>query len=139
MPHDIPQSVEDVLDDNATFEPAALAAVRELARAKPWQGTDEERLAKLNACAAKLADAYGHEHWTFELGPVPRANPLNHVVTIHKLSVVTFLNYMAQLRGQNPFGAYRWSLNLFKRCFPRSFASAEQVGPNLVRREHPTV
>jgi hypothetical protein len=134
MPHfDIPNSVEDVLDDNATFDPAALAAVKALARSKPWQGTDEERVAKFNACAAALAAAYSIPAWTVKLGDVAGVDPVDRVLTMEKLSVVTFLNAMTLARGCTPFAAFRWSINIFRRCFPRSYAQCQHVGPYLVR------
>jgi hypothetical protein len=132
MDGDLP-NVADILDDNATFDPAALAAVRELARSRPWRGDDAERLAKLNACAAKLAAAYQHDAWTFALGLTPSIDREQRVVTLSKPSVVTFLNIMALVRGQSMVGAFRWSINIFKRCFPRSFAACRQVGPLLIR------
>lgn len=137
LPSDLPQRVEDVLDDNATFEPAALAAVRELARAKPWQGDDAARLEKLNACAARLAAAYGHEVWTVRLGSAPAVDQSARVVVLTKPSVVTFLHFMAAARGLSPFGCFRWSVNIFRRCFPRSFARCEHVGPFLVAAGRP--
>jgi hypothetical protein len=130
--------VADVLDDGATFEPAALAAVRDLARGKPWQGTDAERLVKFNACAAALAAAYRFQPWTIALADEShpaQIDEASHVLTVDRLSVVTFLHFMALARGQNVVGAMRWSINIFRRCFPRSFARMRQVGPYLVTPE----
>jgi hypothetical protein len=46
---------------------------------------------------------------------------------------VTFLHEFAHARGFDERQACRWSINLFRRCFPRSFASCRQVGHTLVR------
>jgi hypothetical protein len=131
-------SVADVLDDGATFEPAALAAVRGLARGKTWQGTDAERLAKFNECAAALAAAYRFQAWTVALADAAHPASIDeehHVLTVDRLSVVTFLNFMGHARGHDAVGALRWSINIFRRCFPRSFARMRQVGPYLITPE----
>src|SRR5687768_1724691 len=120
MSNELPESVQDVLDDNATFEPAAVAAVRKFARSKPFQGTDAERLAKFNTCAAELSAAYGLEPWTVVMGFRSELDHEHHRLVLKKLSVVTFLHAMGAARGLPVFGRFRFSLNLFKRFFPRS-------------------
>jgi len=132
---DIPSSVEDVLDDSATFQPAALAAVKALARSKPWTGTDAERLEKFNACAAALASAYSAPAWTIIIGEPGQFDAQQHVFPLEKLSVVSFLHAMALIRGCNRFSAYRWSINIFRRCFPKSYARCRHDGPNLIVAE----
>jgi hypothetical protein len=54
-----PNTVAEVLRNNATFNPATLAAVRALARAKPWRLSPDDRLARFNETAVALAAAYG--------------------------------------------------------------------------------
>src|SRR4051812_47332735 len=60
-PDDYPPSVHEVVDDNMTFKPAALAAVRLLARSKPWAGSLDERHEKFRKLYADLSAAYGIE------------------------------------------------------------------------------
>ena len=47
--------------------------------------------------------------------------------------MLTYLHEFAHARGYDERGACRWSLNLFRRCFPRSFARCRPVGHTLVR------
>ncbi|MBV8780748.1 MAG: hypothetical protein JO353_05060 [Phycisphaerae bacterium] len=131
MPADFDFTVDDVLDDHATFAPGALAAVRAFARSKPWAGSNDERLAKFNACLARLCEAYGMPQWMMELGDRPSINFATHRFVHTRLSVVTFLHSFAIARGQSDFSRFRWSINMFRRCFPASFARCERVGPFL--------
>lgn len=129
-----PATVAEVLDDRMTFRPAALAAVRQLARAKPWQGSPAERLAKLQACLQSLAAAYDLPCPSLKVRVTACYLPhRNRIQLTSSLSVVTLLHEFAHARGFDERQACRWSLNLFRRCFPRSFAACRQVRHVLVR------
>lgn len=131
-----PNSGADVLDDRARFRPEAIRACRRLARGKPWRGTVRERLAKFRACLRGLAAAYGI--------PCPRLRYLpasfdcyrerDNTIVLAKLSVVTLLHEFAHARGFDERRACRFSLNLFRRVFPRSFARCRFEGHMLVAR-----
>ena len=138
MPHqdNYPATVAEVLDDRATFLPDALRAVKRFRRTKPWQGGGEERLAKLWILNGELARAYDipEPRLTVALRGGDWYNKASHVICLSpRLSVVTFLHEFAHARGMDERRACRWSLNLFRRCFPRSFARCRQVGHTLVR------
>jgi hypothetical protein len=131
-----PASVAEVLDPAMTFRPAALRAVRALARSRPWRGSVAVRALKLQACLIELSAAYGLR--LPALSVVPGAadcyRPAAHEIVLgERLSVVTFLHEFAHARGHDERQACRWSLNLFRRCFPRSFARCRAVGHTLVR------
>jgi hypothetical protein len=136
-----PRSVAEVLDDRMTFRPAALRAVRAFARSKPWRGTFAERWDKFMALRQALSEAYGvapilEFHGTEQPGAVGNGAywpAFNKIVLVGRLSVVTFLHEFAHARGADERQAVRWSVNLFRRCFPRSFARCRQVGHLLVR------
>ena len=49
------------------------------------------------------------------------------------LSVLAYLHEFAHARGADERQACHWSINLFRRCFPRSFARCRAVGHTLVR------
>lgn len=145
--HHDPIDGEQLVDRNKRFSPQCLAAVREFRRAKPWRGTLAERQAKFEALHAALCDAYGlvpapplqfarlgaagpdqmgDGGYTRELG----------VVVAGRLSVATYLWAFARARGMATEDAFRWSLSLFSRMFPRSFAECRFVGPYLVRENN---
>lgn len=144
-PSSMPRTVADVLDDNATFEPAALAAARQLARAKPWRGSVTERLAKFNTAVTNLSAAYSLPPLAVVRegesdGPIAgRIDPQRRLIVYPAdtewLSVVTLLHLFSAVRGLNTFGRFRWSINLFRRCFPISYSRCVQVGPYLIKPE----
>ena len=60
---------------------------------------------------------------------------LNVIVLRGRLSVVTYLHEFAHARGHNEREAARWSINLFRRCFPKSWSSATFDG-HMIRRHN---
>jgi hypothetical protein len=137
-----PATVAEVLDDRTTFKPAALRAVRAFARAKPWRGTVAERKHKFRRLNRALAAAYGIvpprlafagvEADAFSGASCYRA--ATHTITLAgRLSVLTYLHEFAHARGFDERQAVRWSVNLFRRVFTRSFARLHHVGHTLVR------
>jgi hypothetical protein len=137
-----PATVAEVLDPTQTFKPAALRAVRAFARSKPWRGSIAARKAKFRRLNRALAAAYGIARPRLVFQGVEagadsgRSNyrPASHTITLAgKLSVLTYLHEFAHTRGADERQACRWSLNLFRRCFPRSFARCRAVGHTLVR------
>jgi hypothetical protein len=137
-----PATVQEVLDPPVRFKPAALRAVRAFARSRPWRGTLAERKAKFRRLNRALAAAYGIA--------VPRLvfrnvgagmssgassyRPGSHAIALAgRLSVVTYLHEFAHARGADERRAVRWSVNLFRRVFPRSFARCRHAGHTLVR------
>lgn len=145
-----PATVAEVIDDSITYKPAALAAVRAFARSKPWRGTASERIAKVIQVNSDLAAAYSipvPQLFFMDLAdgllnppPTPPGSsgssfyrPSDHSITLTgKLSVVTYLHEFGHALGKDERQTCRWSLNLFKRCFPRSYARLRPMGHMLV-------
>lgn len=134
-----PATVAEVLSDSIRYNPAALRAVRDLRRAKPWRGTPVERFRKFGACLRALVDAYGLEPVHLVLSARDCYEPATRKIYLnaHNLSVVSLLHEFAHVRGADERQACRWSINLFRRVFPRSFARCEHRGHTLVRRARP--
>jgi hypothetical protein len=147
---DYPISVAHILDDRKTFRPAALREMRAFRRSKPWWGTLEQRAAKLTALNVALAAAYGI--------PAPRLivndarpevegvingngsyDPATHTIRlIGSISVVTYLHEFAHARfGPSERKAVYWSINLFRKVFPRSYSRLHHDGYLLTRRHPP--
>jgi len=144
MPQDqYPSSVLEVLDDNMSFKPAALRAVRAFAKSKPWRGDIDERKDKLRGLNEALAAAYEMPKPDVVFGQSDGGSsggsyyhPTRHQIVLNgRLSVVTYLHEFAHSRGRGERDACRWSVNIFKRCFPRSFARLVHQGHMLVRPE----
>ncbi len=137
-----PATVQEILDPAMTFRPAALRVVRAFARRRPWRGTVARRKQKFRRLNRELAAAYGIAEPRLVFQGVEadadsgRSNyrPASHTITLAgKLSVLTYLHEFAHARGADERQACRWSVNLFRRCFPRSFARCRAVGHTLVR------
>jgi len=140
-----PQRVEDVLDDGMKFRRGTLAAVRWLAKQKPYRGSLARRKRLIRELYRRLADVYGIEPPVLRFRDldgdssgessclrVPGQRP---VITLRgKLSVVTALHEFRHALGGDEWQATKWSVNLFKRCFPRSFARCDRQGHMLVQR-----
>ena len=146
QPDPYPRSVEEVLDQSITFNPLALRAVQSFARSRPWRGTIDERQLKFRKLHNDLCLAY-------RLDPQPRLiignEPLscsgnsgfipamNTIILRGRLSVVTYLHEVGHARGMNERRAARWSINLFRRCFPKSWSRVTIDGHNLLIRKSP--
>lgn len=149
-------SLDNLTGGRATFRAGVLAACRTLARTKPWQGDFDKRMADLGACLAGLVAAY--ELAPIELRHVGARNGDSGASAVSldgktitfsgRLSVVTLLHLFAkartaQVRTCEPEGAepltfedhvqaIKWSICLFKRCFPISFGRCRLVAGILV-------
>lgn len=142
MPSPNSLTVAELINDRRTFKPEVVAATKAYARSKPWQGTIEERQAKLRTYHQALCAAYG---LTIELqfamiveaallGGVGVSDDNSKIMLSGKISVINYLHAFTKARGAGPRERFAWSLNLFKRYFPKSFDRAEKVGPCLFAR-----
>lgn len=140
-PRDYPATVAEVIDQNMKFRPDALRAVHRFARTKPWRGSYTERRARFEALIRDLSAAYGISCPKVVCDGrdggdsgrscyIPR---LHSIVLRGRLSVVTTLHEFAHALGKDERAACRWSVNLFRRCFPRSWTRASFEG-HMVRR-----
>lgn len=128
--NDYPRTVAEVLDPSMKFRPAALRAVKRFARRRPWAGTVEERQVKFRDLNKELAEAYEIPEPQLVFGKLDGSDSgrscyipaMNAIILSGKLSVVTMLHEWGHTRGMGERAACRWSVNLFKRCFPKSFS-----------------
>ena len=133
---DYPQSLEAALGQPLKFPPATLKAVRAFAASKPWRGKFEERQAKFRQLHADLCQIYAvsltlvfHGDGTGDSGGSYYSRGANVIILAGRLSVITFMHEWGHaVRGGSEFEACRWSLRLFRRCFPKSFARLRWEG-----------
>ncbi len=138
---DYPQTVVEILDDRMRFNPAATRAVKAFAKSKPWQGDVEQRKEKMRKLNHDLAIAYDMREPDLVFGGLDGGSsgeshyiPLLHrIVMVGKLSVVTYLHEFSHARGRGELEACRWSVNLFRRCFPEQYARLVHRNHTLVR------
>ena len=136
-----PETVIEVVDESMRFRASALRAVRRFAEANPWRGTIDERKDKFLQLNRSLADAYNIDVPNLRFGIIDGTSsggshyiPARHrIVLVGKLSVVTYLHEFAHARGMGERGACRWSINLFRRCFPNQYARLVGRGHMLIK------
>jgi hypothetical protein len=136
-----PASVLEVLDDAMQFHEATVAAVHRFAASKPWHGSISARKKKFRILNQDLSAAYEIEEPDLHFGLIDGSSSgashyislAHRIVLVGKLSVVTLLHEFAHARGMGEQDACRWSINLFRRCFPRQFSRLIFVGHTLVR------
>lgn len=125
-----PTSIADLDLDSVVLDPAVVRAVRAFAKAKPYQGSIEERMGKFRKLNADLAMACSitAPHLAFDIdertdsGGSQYIPPLNMIIMRGRLSVITMLHEWGhKLFGPSEKQACQFSLALFKRCFPRSW------------------
>jgi len=149
MANDYPKTVQEVLIEGKKYRPAALRAVRKFAKSRPWCGTLSERQTKLRQLNHDLAVAYGVAEPQLVFGETNRDGDdsgsscyipaVGAIIMRGKLSVVTYLHEFAHhLFGKDERKACRWSINLFRRCFPKSWEKLRFEG-HMVRRITPSV
>ena len=136
-----PATVVEILDDQMTFSNDLLQAVQRFALSKPWQGSTELRQEKFRQLNRSMAAACGIEIPKLVFGRLDGGNAggsrytprIHRIVIVGKLSVVTFLHEFGHALGFDERKACRWSINLFRKCFPREYARLIHVGHLLVR------
>lgn len=136
------RTVAEVIDPRATYRPAALRAVRAFRREKAWRGSVEERILKIGRLNQALAEAYGIPSCRLQFVRIGATSgngfyePATHTIgLVGRMSVVTFLHEFAHARGMDERRACRWSINLFRRLFPHSFARCTFDG-HMIRTSH---
>lgn len=146
-----PPTAEDFIISGKRFKGGTLRAMRMLARTKPWRGSFDKRWADFAAAFTALQAEYGLDGWALQhvgsrwgdsgqskLNVQPPASegqpPVLEIHLSGRPSVVTLLQMVHKARqvqrcidqGQrlrvSHDKAVRWSLTLFKRKFPVSYA-----------------
>jgi len=143
-PNEYPATVQEILDDTMKFKPAVLRAVRAYSKSRPWRGTLEERRQKIRALYAALAIAYSIPTPTLVFGDNGEGDSgrscaipaMGTVILRGKNSCISAFHEFHHLLDNSEREACRWSLNLFRRCFPRSWAHLRFEG-HMARLDRP--
>ena len=136
-----PPTVAECLDDSMRFRVSTLNALRMYRSLKPWRGDDRERERKLRVLHEALCIIYRVVvPLVVECGGGDSGgssyNGINRTITLRgRLSVVTYLHEFAHALGKlDEREACRWSINLFRRVFPREFDRLAHDGHTLRRQ-----
>jgi hypothetical protein len=136
-----PEAVIEILDDNMRYGAATLGAVRKFAASGPWLGSQTSRKRKFRDLNRALSMACDIVEPNLVFGRLDGGSsgashyiPRDHrIVIVGKLSVVTYLHEFAHALGFDEQEACRWSINLFRECFPRQYSRLLHVGHTLSR------
>ena len=137
-----PRSIKELDLDSAQFPPAAIDAMRRLARSRPWRGTISPRQRKLRTFAADLSAAYGLPAPTiiFDLKGEDSDRSCYYSMTKtvalrgRNLSVISLTHEVYHhILGGCEHDVCRHSLGLFKKCFPKSWSRLRFEG-HMARR-----
>jgi len=142
MPANYPSTVAEVIRPQRKYKPEVLAALREFRSSKPWRGTVAERKQKFLSLHQALTAIYGRPvQLEFQVGDTESERGNGYctadrrtIVLVGKLSVVTYLHeFSHSIFGPDERQACDWSINLYRRIFPRSAARMSTVGHLIVR------
>ena len=134
-----PDTVAEILNSEKKYKGDTLRALKTFRRAKAWRGSLVERGEKFEALHLALREIYGL-NTTLRFGILDNTssgnscfNPATDTITLSgKLSVVTYLHEFGHARGMDERDACIWSVNLYRRIFPKSFERASFVGHMVV-------
>jgi hypothetical protein len=141
-----PKTVEEVLDDSIVYKKETNDAVIKFKKMKPWKGTKEEIQTKFKVLCHDLALAYEIEEpqlvFVKQFGCGSCYFPVGNLIILteefNKLySAVTFLHEFGHALYKDEKATCTWSINLFKRHFPKSFSRLQGKGHLLCRPESP--
>lgn len=130
-------SINDLVDESKTYNPDAIRAVKRFALSRPWHGDASERTDKFSTVLRELCEVYGMGTINLqtaiddlaEVGDAAYDSEDNAIILLGKLSVVNLLTMFAYVRGVNK--PVSWAINLFRRCFPKSWERADKSGTYL--------
>lgn len=131
-----PATAKEVLNPPVVFRQSVVDAMKVFKAEKPYRGSLEERMGKfmrlhqkLNAIYSKntrlVFDSIGDE----DSGSSHYNQPNDSIVLQGKMSIITYLHeYSHVINGRSEKKAVRWSLNLFRKTFPKLFEKLKFEG-----------
>jgi hypothetical protein len=140
-----PQSVAECLDDTIKFKPEVNEAMVKFKKSRPWSGTKEEIQVKIRSLCHDLSLAYKIKEpevvfvKKFSTGACcfTKSDPpviMMEEESDERYSILTFLHEFGHALGRGEKSTCRWSINLFRKHFPKSYKKLIPVGHLLFRR-----
>jgi hypothetical protein len=139
-----PKTVVECLDDEMKYRSGTGKAIEAFRAMNPYRGTPEEIQVKYRTLNTALAKVYEiPEPKLVFVDKIPcgpcclRSKPAVILIEPNadgEYSVVVFLHEFAHTLGHGEVGACKWSLNLFKRYWPKSFEKLDHRGHMLYKK-----
>ena len=138
---DYPACVVEVLDEGMSYPEVVLHAIQRFAETAPWTGSLAERKDKFKMLNHDLSEACGvpEPDLAFRRLDGSTSTASHYIASMHrivmtgKLSVVSYMHEFGHAMRMGERDACRWSINLFRRCFPRQYGHLVHVGHMLIR------
>ena len=150
-----PRTVAEVLRPNKTYKPGVILAVKKFKRAKTWKEVEgspfaesaysdiiEYRFACMKTLISELAEIYEMNVPVLVMDGITdngnsggsSYNTMSNTITMRgRLSIVTLLHEFGHARGFGEKKACIFSINLFKRVFPKQYERLLTVKHTLRR------
>lgn len=146
-----PKSVSDILDNDMKFKSETIKALKKFKRLNPWKGNLGEIEQKFRTLNSDLSNIYKikEPYLTFvkkcKYGSCYYS--VGHLIILEKqvgnrYGVVTYLHEFCHSLGSektgNPYGekyVCKWSINLFRKVFPKQYEELVPVGHLLCTKE----
>jgi hypothetical protein len=124
-----PATMAENIKDDVKFKKGAVAVLRKFKAKKTFKMNVPCRLEAMGELLEDLSKVYGIECPGLEATNINGGHSgdsyydrLNHKIMMQgKLSIITLLHEFAHARGRGEKGACIFSLNLFKRVYPKQF------------------
>lgn len=118
-----------IYSDDMKFKLGVLSAVKKFRNNFPYRVGNEKRIVGMMRLIMELSTIYTMENPKLEFTELEKENSFGshynqteHKITmVGKLSIITLLHEFAHALGKDEHGATKWSLSLFKKCFPKDF------------------
>lgn len=138
MIRNYPKNANDVVC-KMSYPNAVKQAMKKFIALKPFQGNAEERAKKIYSLHNDLCRAY-EVQTTLYIEPVEVGNGesgcsffYDNRICLYGLSVVTYLHEFGHALGKDEKEACRFSINLFRIFFPKSFSRCRIQGHMLLK------
>jgi hypothetical protein len=139
-------SAEKFIDESKTYKPEAIKALKAFKKKKTFKLPMEERIEAMRELVASLAEIYEvSKPIEFRAENLDGSSSgLSHVkvredrfilVMQGRLSVITLLHEFAHCRGYDEIEAKIWSLNFFRKAYPKQFARLVITEDGFAHRE----
>jgi len=130
---DYPGSIDEILDDTVKYRKSLIKIMNRFKSFDPWDGTPAEKAAKLYWLHIRLCKIYDKKiYLSWDPAIIMGVESKNgggwyqhldrHIHLYGKVSVLTFLHEWGHvLYGSSEYAACWWSINLFRKIFPKNF------------------
>lgn len=146
-----PETVAEVIDNSVKYKRGVIPALKRWQKKRLWGSkTNAERLDGLKVLGKELSEVYQMRVPEIVVDGInleatvrdtkmhfsgrSSYTPVQHKITMRgNLSIITFLHEFGHAMGKDERQTCRWSINLFRKVFPKQYAKLNAEGHTLQR------